>query len=304
MRRRRWIPAFAAMTVAACSEPVAPVSGEYPTIVSLNPCADAILAEVAAPGQLLAISHYSHDPLGSSMPLDQARAYRITGGTVEEVLALDPDVVVTGTFLPPATRNAFERLGMQVVTLGAAQDVASSIEQVRALALAVDRAEQGEQMASRIEQGWEVSAFEGDKVETLFWQADGVVAGPDSLIARMLDYTGFASHSAAQGLGQGAYLPLERVLADPPELVIAAADQRMLAHPVLRQQADIAYAAFEPSLLFCGGPSIPRALERLKQIRERVDPPLPFAGGAEGGPVTTRVELPTPQPPPASGRGR
>ncbi|MEC8772849.1 MAG: iron ABC transporter substrate-binding protein, partial [Pseudomonadota bacterium] len=32
----------------------APAGTERPTIVSLNPCTDAILAEVAGPGQLLA----------------------------------------------------------------------------------------------------------------------------------------------------------------------------------------------------------------------------------------------------------
>jgi iron complex transport system substrate-binding protein len=216
---------------------------------------------------LLAISHYSHDALGSSMPLEQAHSYPITGGTVEEVLVLDPDIVVTGSFLAPATRNAFERLGMQVVTLGVAQDVESSAEQVRELAAAIGRAEEGGTLARRIQQAWEDSAYAGAPVSTLFWQADGVVAGPDSLIGRMLEHTGFSSHSAARGLGQGAYLPLEQVLADPPELVLAAADQRILNHPVLREQKDIAYATFDPSLLFCAGPSIPRALDRLVEVR-------------------------------------
>jgi len=257
-----------ALVLAGCqqAEPVPRTLG-HPTVVSLNPCADAILAEVAAPGQLLAISHYSHDSLGSSMPLEQARAYPATGGTVEEVLALDPDLVVTGSFLAPATRNAFERLGIEVVTLGVTQDVESSAEQVRELSAAVDRAEQGEMLAARIEQAWSASAFTGTPVSTLFWQADGIVPGQDGLITGLLEHTGFVSQSAAQGIEQGAYLPLERVLADPPELVIAAANQRMLSHPALREQSDIAYATFDPSLLFCGGPSIPRALERLVEVR-------------------------------------
>ena len=55
----------------------------------LNPCTDAILAEVAAPGQLLAISHYSKDPRASSMEAAVAARFAATGGTVEEVLALD-----------------------------------------------------------------------------------------------------------------------------------------------------------------------------------------------------------------------
>ncbi|HBC16714.1 MAG TPA: iron ABC transporter substrate-binding protein, partial [Erythrobacter sp.] len=112
----------------------APPPERGPTIVSLNPCTDAILAELAAPGQLLAISHYSKDPRASSMEAAVAARFAATGGTVEEVLALDPDVVVAGSFLAPATRAALAELGMKVVTFDIAADVAASKEQIRDLA--------------------------------------------------------------------------------------------------------------------------------------------------------------------------
>src|SRR4029079_4978164 len=83
------------LLLAACAQPP-PHASLHPTIVSLNPCTDAILAEVADPEQILAISYYSHDPRATSMPLAEARKFRATGGTVEEVLALDPDVVEAG----------------------------------------------------------------------------------------------------------------------------------------------------------------------------------------------------------------
>ena len=112
---------MAVVALAACAPPAGPrARADHPTIVSLNPCTDAILAEVAAPGQLLAISHYSQDPRGSSMPLAEARRFRATGGTVEEVLALEPDIVVTGGFLDPAAARAFARLGVRVETVGIA----------------------------------------------------------------------------------------------------------------------------------------------------------------------------------------
>ena len=106
--------AASVLLLAACAQggADAPTAGARPTIVSLNPCTDAILADVTAPGQLLAISHYSKDPRSSSMPAKRASRYRATGGTVEEVLALDPDVVVAGSFIAPATRAALEDLGM------------------------------------------------------------------------------------------------------------------------------------------------------------------------------------------------
>ena len=76
----RWL-AGAVLALGGCSAPAptpGPANSDRSSIVSLNPCADAILAEVAAPGQLLAISHYSKDPRASSMEADDARRYRAT----------------------------------------------------------------------------------------------------------------------------------------------------------------------------------------------------------------------------------
>src|SRR3546814_10330346 len=65
-------------------------------VVSLNPCVDSILMHVADPGQIAAISHYSHDPKATSIPLGQARRFRATYGTAEEVIALRTDLVIAG----------------------------------------------------------------------------------------------------------------------------------------------------------------------------------------------------------------
>jgi iron complex transport system substrate-binding protein len=238
-----------------------------PTIVSLNPCSDAILAQVTGPGQLLAISHYSHDPAATSMPLSQARAYRATGGTVEEVLALQPDVVVASSFLPPATSAAFQRLGIRVETVGVATSVEQSQQQVRQLAELAGQAHKGEVLVERIAAAWDAAAYSGAPVSTLLWQEGGIVPGPDSLIAQLLEHSGFALHSAARGLGQGAYLPLEQVLADPPALLLASADEPMLRHPALAQVPGLQRAQFDPALVYCGGPSIIAALERLGELR-------------------------------------
>jgi iron complex transport system substrate-binding protein len=241
----------------------------HPTIVSLNPCADAILAEVADPAQLLAVSHYSHDPRATSMPLAQARRFRATGGTVEEVLALDPDVVVAGAFLPPATAQAFDRLGVRVETFGIVPDLAENAAQVRRLAAIAGHPERGERLLARIDAALAATRHDVPPVTALLWQSGGIVPGAGTLIARLMAHTGLASHSAARGLGQGAYLPLEQVLADPPQVVLAAGSERMLTHPVLRRLKGVRYERLDPTLLFCGGPTVIRAAERLAEIRSK-----------------------------------
>lgn len=241
----------------------------HPSIVSLNPCTDAILAEVAEPRQILAISYYSHDPRSSSMEPAAARRFPATGGTAEEVLALRPDMVIAGSFLPPATAQAFRRLGIRVETFPIASSIAESKAQVVRIAVLAGGVDEGAALNRRIEAALVAAApAPGARhIDALVWQQGGIVAGPDSLIADLLTHTGFSSHAAARGLGQGAYLPLEQVLANPPELILAAGDQRALTHPALSALATTRRETLDPSLLFCGGPTIIRAARRLAEIR-------------------------------------
>ena len=296
----RRLTVLLAVALGSCAAPLPDAPRRHPTIVSLHPCADAILAEVADPAQILAISHYSHDPRATSMPLAEARRFRATGGTVEEVLALDPDLVVASSFMPPAAAQAFDRLGIRVETFGIVPDLAENSAQIRRLAALAGHPERGAALQGRIDAALAATRHDGAPVRTLLWQGDGIVPGEETLIARLLAHTGFASHSAARGLGQGAYLPLEQVLADPPELIIAAGRDRILHHPVLRRLEDTRYERLDPGLLWCGGPTIVRLSERLAEIRAGI--PLPLAGGVRGGPVGNELTSPPPAPP-ASGKG-
>ena len=296
------------MTIGGCARVTAPAPAGHPTIVSLNPCADAILADVAAPGQLLAISHYSHDPRGSSMPLAQARRYQATGGTVEEIAALAPDLVVGDSFTAPATRQALRRLNIVFAALPIAPTVAASEQQVRWLAMLAQRAAAGERLVTRIEAslrdappppGWTPPS-------AIVWQGGGLVAGDETLIAGLMARAGFRSATAVRGLGQGAILPLEAMLADPPQVIFTAGDpraeqDRLLRHPVLAGLRQTARAKLDPGLFYCGGPSIPRAMTRLVGVRMALAKPLLFRGGVRGGasPQPERLtEPPHPNPSP------
>ncbi|QYJ06416.1 helical backbone metal receptor [Qipengyuania flava] len=266
----RFLPALC-LLLASCagSGPARAPGGEGPTIVSLNPCTDAILAEVAAPGQLLAISHYSKDPRASSMAPEDAAGFAATGGTVEEILALDPDVVVASTFLAPATRAALGDLGIEVVTFGMIADVESSLAQVRELAALAGNAGAGEALAARIERALAAAEPEsGERVEALLWQPGGIVAGEQELVSDLLARTGFRNAAPARGLSQADFVALEDVVANPPKVLLVAGGERSQQHPALDRLPGMHRAAFDTQLLYCGGPTIIRAAERLAAIRE------------------------------------
>ena len=239
-----------------------------PRIVSLNPCLDAILVEVAEPAQILALSHYSADPQSSSISRDVAGRYDFTGGTVEEVLALKPDLVLVSTFMAPATRAALDDLGVRVESFGSPGSVDESVMQVNRLATLVEQRRNGEMLVEKIERSVRQSNAV-IPVSAVLWQPGGIVAGERQLISELLRAAGFSSHSAALGLGQADYLSLEQVLVDPPDVLLVAGKSRPQQHPALKE-AEIKVAQFDPSLVYCGGPTIPRAMERLREIREVV----------------------------------
>ena len=260
-----------ALLLAGCAQGEARErTGRHPTIVSLNPCTDAILAEVASPGQLLAISHYSKDPASSSMEPEDAARFRATGGTVEEVLALDPDVVVASTFIAPATKAALEELGLRVVTFGGTSTVEESIGQVRDIALLTGDVPAGERLVAEIELALSGANGPSEPVEAALWQPGGIVPGEASLVSDLLRRTGFTSYSAARGMAQADYLSLEQVLADPPQVLLVAGSEAGQRHPVLDRMTGLRREAFDTRLIYCGGPTIVRAAKRLAEIRRSV----------------------------------
>lgn len=270
-----------ALALAGCASAPPPAPRERPTIVSLNPCTDAILAEVADPAQILAVSHYSHDPASTSMDLAVARRFRATGGTAEEVVALSPELVIGSSFMPPATLAALGQLGLRVETFGSPATIAESIAQVRALAALAGHPERGEALVRRIEAS--VGAPSGPPVETALWQSGGIVPGKGTLVSDLMAHAGLSSYAEAHGMAQGDYLSLERVAADPPELLLVAGEDRAQRHPLLARLPGLKLASFEPRLFYCGGPSIPKAMARLRAVSGKF--PLPLAGAVGGGPV-------------------
>ena len=260
------------LLAAACAAPPETRDVQAPRIVSLNPCADAILAEIA-PDHLLALSHYSHDPRSSSMDLAAARRFRAVSGSAEEIAALRPDLVVASQFLPPATEQALAGMGLEVVKVRSIASLDDAREQVRDLAALSGASARGEAMVAKIDAAVAAAAPpDAARPRALVWQGGGLVPGDKTLIADLLHAAGFAHHSAVRGLGQGAILPLERVMADAPHVIIAAGspemrENRLLHHPALGGLGHTRRADLPPRLLWCGGPTIPETLARLAQIR-------------------------------------
>jgi iron complex transport system substrate-binding protein len=244
-----------------------------PRVVSINPCVDAILVQVADASQIAGISHYSQDPRATSIPLALARRFHATSGTAEEVVALAPDIVIAGAHVAPATSAALKRLGIALVTIGVPESIADSQAQIRTVAAAVGHPQRGAALVQRIDAA--VAATRPttpERVSALIWQGGGMVPGEGTLASELLRVTGFENLSASFGLTRWDVLPLEPLVARPPDVLFSldpsGRGDRMLGHPVLKHLAErMAVRPFPERLLHCGGPTIIDATAHLARIR-------------------------------------
>jgi len=246
-------------------------------IVSLNPCLDAILVTVAEAAQIAALSHYSRQPGASSIG-DLARRFAYTYETAEEVIALSPDLVLASRHSSVATLNALARLHIRVAEFSSPDSVVESLGQIRRIADLAGHPELGRAEIARIEAALAAAAPPpGSRpVRALVYQRNGFASGPNTLMDELLRRTGFHNVAADYGYKRSADVPLDQVLSDPPQVLLSGETlpgaptwgERVMHHPALeRLRGRIQIVNFPAHLMYCGGPNLIPAAERLAEAR-------------------------------------
>jgi iron complex transport system substrate-binding protein len=269
--------------IVAILLPVSALAAEPPQrIVSINLCADELLASLADPGQIAALSVYATDP-DLSYVADAAAAFPHNAASAETVVGYNPDLVLAGRFTKRATRDMLARLGYRVELLDAARSIADSEKQIRQVAALVGHPERGEAMVADIEAAREraVAAAPSGKPTAAHYQRRGYVTGGDTLTGELLSIAGFTNDGDALAGKTGGFVPLERLVANPPDyIVVAHADARaedqgsaLLAHPALARLYPPERRIVLPNkLTACGGPSLPAALDWLAAQARHIQP--------------------------------
>lgn len=264
---------LAGLSLASCSAAPDVKAGG---IVSNNPCIDSILARIAAPGQISAVSSYSHDAGSGSAPVEWARRFPALGTGAEGIIAAKPGLVLTGNLASSGTNAALAKAGLKVVPVGVAATLAEDMEQVRAVAKAIDRVEAGENLVEEMAHATSAFLQNGkDKPTAIIWQNGGFVAGAGTVQDELLRRKGFVNASAGYGLNSWDILPVEVLIRNPPDVIFmplsgkgknsreVSARQKLLRH--LGNKVKIVH--FPDRLLFCGGPTTVKVAQIFAKAR-------------------------------------
>ena len=264
--------AHAGVGTGAATEHPAPTR-----IVSMNLCLDSVLVELVPREHILALSQYSRDPWRSTIA-DIAATLPYTNETAEEVVALQPDLVLASRHSAIATRNALKRVGVRFELFGVPQSIDESIEQIRKLATLLHREAEGEALIARIESAIaRARPAPGERTLTAaIYQPGGMSTGANTVVGQLMQIAGLENIAARYGVTSYRPLSLELLLSQPPDVLLVGDTtygapthaERLVHHRALQAlQFRMSREPFPARLLYCAGPAMIDALDALVAAR-------------------------------------
>jgi iron complex transport system substrate-binding protein len=203
-------------------------------VASLNLCTDELVLMLAAPEQLVSVTHLAQSE--AETPLwRQARLYARNDGSLLSVVPLRPDLVVTMGGGGRDRLRIAERLGIRTLDLPFAQSLRDVVQGIGLLAAALGRPEAGTFLLRRMERL--IRGAPASMRDTIWLGGGGRTVSAHGLEAQWMALAGLRQRAM-----QGDRVSLETLMARPPAVLLRSDyrqgqysnQQRWLAHPAAR----------------------------------------------------------------------
>lgn len=246
-------------------------------VVSLNLCTDQLVLMLAEAANVAAVSYLSRDSANSYMAA-AARDVPAIRGRVEEILPLDPDLILAGRFTSQGAVAFLKRMDRRVAVLDPPEDFAGVRAQVRRVAALLGEAARGEALLADMDRRLERAgrAAPADRPTAAFYLPGGYAAGGGTAVHSVLAAAGLRNAAAELGVTGTAVLPMERLVASAPDVLIlgafgdvgASIAEETLRHPALAKSMKGRAPLRVPARLWvCPGPMLAEAVELLTEAR-------------------------------------
>lgn len=243
-------------------------------IVSLNLCADQYLLALADRDQIAGLTRNADNP---DMSAEAARTHglRLLGQSAEEVLEIEPDLIVGMPMRRQGIISAIAGRGYRTMDLKIADSYADIVDQIRHIAGAVGHPERGEAMIRRMDADLAAIPKAPHGGVAAYYQRRGFLSGGGTLIDDLMLRVGLTNLATKLGKPVLSQMSLEEVMAARPDyLIMESATQKvtdqgteMLHHPLLR---GIKRLYIPQAWTVCGGPAYVLAARSLsRQISAR-----------------------------------
>lgn len=247
-------------------------------VVSINMCADELLLRLALPETIISLSYLSSDPQYSRW-VEQANAYPKNFARAEEIVSMQPDLVLAGQYSDPMVLRLLNQQGIRVVQLERPSQLSGLFDNVLSVGAILGQQTKAEALVEQWRkdiEGFRVQGDEGKRPSLVLIGPNGFTEGRGSLRDQVLQLAGIDNVAAELGIKGNGELTLEQILAQQPDL-IAVEDasqnhhslaQRILQHPVI-DQLTATRVTLPANLWTCPGPSYVEALTMLNKAKQQ-----------------------------------
>ncbi len=250
--------ALAACTFLAACQPPPPARPAARRIVSLDYCADQFVLGLADRRDILAVSPNA----GAAFSYMRAAAagLRTVRPRAEDVLILEPDLVVRSYGGGPNARAFFERAGVPVLQIGLADDLDGARAVIRDAARGLGVPQRGEALIATMDARLQRARVHTPGTRALYVTPAGFTAGPGTLVHNLFTAAGLDNFQARPGWRP---IPLERLAYETPDVIAEATfgtganhddAWTLFRHPVARRaMQSVPVAALDGATTSCGG---------------------------------------------------
>lgn len=236
-------------------------------IVSLNLCADQYLLELADRDQIAGLTRNAADP-DMSAAAARAAGLNIMGTSAEELLVLDPDLIIGIPAKRGGMMAAVAQRDYTVLDLKSVASYPDIVAHIREVAAAVGHVERGEALIARMNRDLATLPKPANAGIAAYYQRRGYMTGTGTLIDDVMTRTGLTNLAGRLDKPALSQVSLEEMVAARPDYLIveSATDQvtdqgtEMLHHPALN---DIPRLSIPQAWTVCGSPAYVRAARSL-----------------------------------------
>ena len=243
-------------------------AGPPQRVVSIDYCADQYVLKMLPRAQILAVSPDAGEPF--SYMRDSAAGLRRVRPVAEDILALEPDLIVRSYGGGPHALRFFARAGIDVLQVPYVNDIGAIRAATRTIADGLGVPERGEAIVAEMDRRLHAVARSAPAGTALYMTPTGVTSGPGTLIDDMLRAAGLVNFERRVGWHP---LPLERLAYEQPEVVAGAffsagtdhpSKWSAMRHPVARRQmSERTTVLLQGAWTSCGGWFLLDAIEAL-----------------------------------------
>jgi iron complex transport system substrate-binding protein len=253
-------------------------------IASLNLCTDLLLLELVPRSRIVSLTYWATDP-DISYLAERAGGLPRNRGLVEEIVPMQPDLILASAFSDARPLNLLRKLGYRVEVVDVPLNLAGMRrhilsfgelvgEPAAALALADDIDRRLAGLTALVAAG---EGLRADRPLAAVYGPQGVSPGEGTLMHDLLMLAGYRNLAAEAGVVGYGTLSLERLVMSKPSLLVIddysdnshSVSHGALRHPVLTGMLPPdRLLRLPPALTACVGPPAVQVMEMLVQRRQ------------------------------------